>query len=242
MSPDRPQEPGRRVPDATLARLNLATTLADLLPLLVHDLNNALLVIAGSVELLEDGGLTAPQAVRVGRIRGQQEKMAATLRALVALLHPGADDGNRAELGAVVRQAVEFRRSGSARRGVQVTVEGPATAILAGVDAGSLLQIVLNLLANAEAAAAATTAGPRAVVITVGHDERSAVLTIVDTGPGVDAGPTGGLFEPFVGGTPGAAGLGLAVSRQLAVAAGGSLTALATGTSGTSFELRIPLA
>lgn len=242
MFPDGPQESGRRVPDAVLAHLNRATTLADLLPVLVHDLNNALLVIAGSVELLEDGGLTEPQAVRVGRIRGQQEKMAARLRALVAVLRPEADDGNRAEVGTVVRQAVEFRRSASARRGVEVRVEEPATAILAGLDRGSLLQIVLNLLANAEAAATARAAGERAVVITMGHDERCAVLTIADTGPGVDARHAGRLFEPFVSGTPGAAGLGLAVSRQLAERAGGTLTDLATGTSGACFELRIPLA
>lgn len=242
MSPDRPQEPGARVPDAVLARLNRATTLTDLLPVLVHDLNNALLVIAGSVELLEDDHLTESQSARVGRIHAQQEKMAAALRALVALLSPGAEDGNRAELGTVVRQAVELRRSAAARRRVQVSVEGPAAAILAGIDAGSLLQIVLNLLANAESAAAATTAGLRAVVITIRRDESCAVLTIADSGAGVGAEMAGMLFEPFTSGTPGtAAGLGLAVSRRMAEGAGGTLTSLATGT-GACFELRIPLA
>ncbi len=243
MPPDGPQESSRRVPDAVLAHLNRATTLADLLPVLVHDLNNALLVIAGSVELLEDGGLTEPQAVRVGRIRGQQEKMAATLRALVAVLRPGADDGNRAELGAVVRQAVEFRRSTSTRRGIQVRVDGPPAVIVAGLDAGSLLQIVLNLLANAEAAVSETPVSERRVVLSLGHDERDAVLRVADTGPGVDARNPRGLFEPFATGTPGmTAGLGLAVSRQIAEAAGGTLANLPTGTPGACFELRIPLA
>ncbi len=168
--------------------------------------------------------------------------MAATLRALVAVLRPGADDGNRAELGAVVRQAVEFRRSASTRRGIQVRVDGPPAAIVAGLDAASLLQIVLNLLANAEAAAAATTAGLRAVVITMRCDGPYAVLTIADSGAGVGVEMAGTLFEPFTSGTPGtAAGLGLAVSRRMAEEAGGTLTSLATGT-GACFELRIPLA
>ena len=240
---DAPGQTRLHLPDAVLARLNRATTLADLLPVLVHDLNNALLVIAGSVELLEDGGLTEPQAVRVGRIRGQQEKMAATLRALVAVLRPGADDGDRAELGAVVRQAVELRRSASTRRRIHVRVDGPPAAIVVGLDAGSLLQIVLNLLANAEAAVSETTASERGIVLSLGRDERDAVLRVADTGPGLDAGQTGGLFEPFVSGTPGTtAGLGLAVSRQIAEGAGGTLASLATGTSGACLELRIPLA
>ena len=97
---DAPGQTRLRVPDAVLARLNRATTLTDLLPALVHDLNNALLVVAGSVELLEDDHLTESQSTRVSRIREQQEKMAAALRALVSVLHSGADDGNRAELGA----------------------------------------------------------------------------------------------------------------------------------------------
>jgi two-component system, LuxR family, sensor kinase FixL len=48
---------------------------------------------------------------------------------------------------------------------------------------------------------------------------------VSDDGPGVSAASRAGLFEPFVSGKPTGMGLGLAVSRAIAEAHGGSLQA-----------------
>ena len=49
------------------------------------------------------------------------------------------------------------------------------------------------------------------------------------------------LFEPFVSGrSSDGTGLGLTISRELAVSHGGDLALVEAGPAGTTFELRLP--
>ena len=48
-------------------------------------------------------------------------------------------------------------------------------------------------------------------------------IAVSDNGPGIAASARGRLFQPFVSGKPVGMGLGLAVSRAIAEAHGGSL-------------------
>jgi len=61
---------------------------------------------------------------------------------------------------------------------------------------------------------------------------------VTDRGPGIAAGETERIFEPFVSGKPSGMGLGLAVSRAIAEAHGGRLEARA-GAHG-EFHLVLP--
>ena len=59
--------------------------------------------------------------------------------------------------------------------------------------------------------------------------------------PGLSRARPPRLFQPFAGSaSPGGAGLGLAISRELAQANGGVLELGETGPTGTTFELRLP--
>lgn len=240
MADETGEAPFPGIPAELVVRLNHAAAVTRLLPAIVHDLNNALLVIGGSVELLDDGALSGQQFPRVERIRIQQQRAAAVLRTLTAVLAGGDDPGGAADLRVVVNQALDLRKSTFARRGIAARVECPSGPVVARIGTGALLQIVLNLVANAEVAVGG--AADRAVTLAIAADLDRAVLTVTDTGAGVEAGIEAELFEPFASGTPGtSAGLGLAASRRLAEAAGGTLTLLPMAT-GARFELRLPLA
>jgi signal transduction histidine kinase len=71
-------------------------------------------------------------------------------------------------------------------------------------------------------------------------------VSVQDTGVGIPAEKLESIFEPFVqldrGQTPGmaGAGLGLAISRDLARAMGGELTARSALDAGSTFTLRLP--
>jgi signal transduction histidine kinase len=86
-------------------------------------------------------------------------------------------------------------------------------------DAAQLEQLLINILHNAAEASLET----KGTVTTGWRDLADCVEVFVrDTGPGI-MNPTN-LFVPFFTTKPGGSGIGLALSRQIAEAHGGSLT------------------
>jgi two-component system sensor histidine kinase TorS len=108
-------------------------------------------------------------------------------------------------------------------------------------DRRALLQILLNLVANA---CKFTTAGRVALRCRRSGDHVS--IEVSDTGVGIDPARLGDIFEPFVqldgsstrahGGT----GLGLTIAARLARELGGELSAASVPGSGSTFTLTVP--
>ncbi|MGE3345630.1 MAG: ATP-binding protein [Vicinamibacterales bacterium] len=229
--------PGTPAIDA-LIRLNHASVVASLVSGLIHDFNNSLLVIGGSVELLEEAQPGDDPRPRLERIRRQHAAMAGRLRELGGVLKPDGTE-TRADARAVVTQACAFREAALRRQAVAVQVEDAAGVVVA-IPPDHLLQIVLNLLLNAEAAVAGRERREIAwAVVRAGGEVR---ISVSDSGPGPGPGVRDHLFEPFVTSAPDErAGLGLHVSRTVAERAGGALT-LAYGPDGTIATLTLPVA
>jgi CheY-like chemotaxis protein len=113
-------------------------------------------------------------------------------------------------------------------------------------DADQLQQVLANLLTNARQALEHRPA-PRRLRIAARAAEGGAVeITAADNGPGVAAAARGRVFDPFFTTKPvgSGTGIGLAVSRGIAEAHGGSLTLedAAEEGGGARFVLRLPKA
>jgi len=109
------------------------------------------------------------------------------------------------------------------------------------VDRLQVELILRNLLVNAvESLAAAARNGARIRVAAERHDARHVRIVVADNGPGIPEGASEQVFQPFVSGKPTGMGLGLAVSRAMAEAHGGSLRAAAV--SHGEFHLVLPCA
>lgn len=105
----------------------------------------------------------------------------------------------------------------------------------AQADPDHLHRICANLIRNA--AEAMEGQG----TVSVGFD--GAVLSVLDTGPGLPNQAQSNLFKPFSGSTRrDGTGLGLALSRDLARAMGGDLELGETSDSGTRFVIFLPKA
>jgi signal transduction histidine kinase len=84
------------------------------------------------------------------------------------------------------------------------------------------------------------------VRVSVGFDDRSCRLTVVDSGPGIPRDQQARIFQPFEPGEnvrrkhlPGI-GLGLSLVRQMVDALGGSITLTSRVGQGTKFSVRLP--
>jgi signal transduction histidine kinase len=101
--------------------------------------------------------------------------------------------------------------------------------------------VLLNLLMNAIEALSDVGDGPRVLVVRSDPDAASGVLvTVRDSGPGLDPQQLDRLFEAFYTTKPHGLGLGLAISRSIIEAHGGRLWATANVPHGAVLQFTVP--
>jgi signal transduction histidine kinase len=134
-------------------------------------------------------------------------------------------------VGKLVRGRAEGLAAWAATRGVQISVDGDATATL---DSESVARAVDNLLRNA---VEASNSG-EAVAASIVEENDEVEVRVEDHGKGVSEERAVELFEPFFTTKPDGTGLGLAISRAIARAHGGELTYARIGAT-TRFQLSL---
>jgi signal transduction histidine kinase len=225
---------------AQLGQLNRLATAARLVAGLAHELNNSLQVVSGLVELMADHEDVPPDvAARIRKIGAQADKATSTIRQVLGYTREGLADQKHPDVAAAVDRALALRRYNLGRAGIAVTSEVPP-GLAVNIDERGLVQIVLNLVINAEDALA--SAAHKDLHIGAEAVQRGVRVTVRDTGHGVGDDIRQRIFEPFftTRTDAGAVGLGLPVARAIATSFGGSLL-LADGQPGsTSFVLEVP--
>ena len=121
-------------------------------------------------------------------------------------------------------------------RGVALATEGDACAAFTNREGNLVLLILENLVRNA---IEATPPGER-VVIRYDGEEEERVFTVRDRGPGFPEGVRHRLFQPVRTAKPGGAGIGLSISRHLALQIGAELSLVRSGPEGSELALRLP--
>ena len=239
----------RELNDA-LGRLRLAVQRRDeLLAMLSHELRNPLAPILNAIRLLE----REPEMSATGR-RGLE--MIARQTGQLARLVDDLLDASRlvngrirlrlapTSLSATVREIGDAMRAEVESSSQRLVVEVPDDPVDTLADAARITQALHNLLANA-----VKFGGPGGTVrLTLRVRGPEALITVSDTGIGIDPARLDDLFEPFVQIDPGLArvdgglGLGLATVRGLVALHDGSVRADSEGLGrGARFEVRLPL-
>ncbi len=106
------------------------------------------------------------------------------------------------------------------------------------LDVGLISQTLINLLKNAKEAILENI-DPQIHII-VKEMDRQLYLTVEDNGLGIPANKVNDLFIPFFSTKPEGSGIGLALSRKIINAPGGSLTYQRTDAGFTQFVVALP--
>lgn len=221
---------------AWLERVNRLSLLSRLVATTLHDMNNALQVIGGGLELLQMQPVDLASVTRA--VGGKTERANVLLQDLSRFMRDTGGTEEPVELRALAEHALALRHFALGRLRATFTVDGSALVI--ATVRRDVLQILLNLVVNSEAALRGVP-NP-ALRIVVASSDRGATIAVEDNGKGVSPDQRESLFdrrEAAGDGVMSPLGIGLAVSRALAERRGGALTYTPREPDGSIFTLTI---
>lgn len=214
-----------------------------------HELRTPLNAIGGYAELLDmgiHGPVTEEQHQALHRVQVAQRHLLGLINDLLNYA--------RVEAGRVEYQLTEVDVPGVAEEVLTLLLPqagdrkvaancGSAGELRARADRERLQQVLLNLISNA---VKYSEPGDSIEVECAATDD-SVIVRVIDTGRGIPPEKLESIFDPFVQVKPnlssdgaGGAGLGLAISRELARGMGGDLTAESKVGEGSVFTLTLP--
>lgn len=232
----------RRANESLQHSLRLAAA-SEMAGAIAHEVNQPLTALVNygqaAQTLLERGqSERLPQVIE--RILAEAQRASDVVRRLRDFFREGTTRLEQISVADLMRSARNIGSSMLAARNVtlEVRVEDGLPAILA--DRLQIELVLRNLIANAlEAVGADKQSAGHIELRAQRSDSGELRIVITDSGPGLSFGEQERIFAPFVSGKPTGMGLGLAISRAIAEAHGGSLVAQ-SGPRG-EFHLLLPL-
>jgi two-component system OmpR family sensor kinase len=207
-----------------------------------HELRTPLAIMRAELEVsMRDRDLAQPAREALSSVLQEVERMGATVEDMLTLAK--ADEGrltlelDRIDLAEVARAARDALGTMAAGAGVQVHLDGRATA---SADRRRVEQVLRNLLANA----IRYVGRGGHVVVEVGGDGRVATCAVRDDGPGIPPDALAHVFDRFYRADASRAGagsgLGLAICREIVAAHGGTIDASSEPGHGSVFTFTLP--
>lgn len=140
----------------------------------------------------------------------------------------------------LITEVVDLARSDARHAGVALRVRPGKGLPRVQVDCIQIEQVLLNLVRNGIETLQLADTRTRVLTISSRCDGARVLISVHDNGPGVPPEIGARVFEPFFTTKTGGMGIGLAISRSIAEAHGGSLRLDTTCSRGARFVLALP--
>ncbi len=204
-----------------LNRSERLAALGKLVAGVAHEVRNPLAGIRSTAQLCERG--IPFDAHSAGDLIAEVDRLDAIVGRLLQFARVGHEPLQRGNLNELVLEATRWIRPLAEEIGVHLEFNLDHSAPELPLASLAFVQAIRNLTLNA---LQAMPNGGLLTLSTVHHvARREMVVSVVDSGPGLDDRVLEHLFEPFFTTKADCTGLGLAIAREIALAHGGLLTA-----------------
>ena len=239
------EDPEQRGEFLHLSRLAIV---GELTASIAHEINQplgAILSNADAAELLLDSGVSNPDLLRqiLADIRRDDIRASEVISHIRALLGKRTAEPRAVDLALVGGNALRLIGPEAERRGVALECR-VATALPPVMgDQVQLEQVLLNLLLNGMQAMADTPMERRRLQLCIdAAGDGQLVMAVSDFGEGIPPDRLTQLFDSFYTTREKGMGLGLAITRSIVEAHGGSIDAANRPDSGAVFRVVLPAA
>ena len=225
---ERKQAQQALVDQASLARLG------EMAAVVAHEVRNPLAGLRGALQILSqrlkderaERGIILEMIKRLDVLNDRVNDM-------LRYAKPRTPELSRVSLRPLLNATAELARRDQAMSALEIAIEGDSPAAFG--DAEMLREVFLNLILNAGQAMEG-----RGVVRILLEGGSSAVVRVVDTGPGMSDELRERVFDPFVTTKSAGTGLGLAIVRRLLELQGASVEVESTSPGGTTMRVVLP--
>ena len=243
----RESERRYRALEMELAHANRVATMGQLSGSIAHGINQPIAaVIANASAGLRWLGAQQPDLEEVRQALGRVVRdgtrageVIGGIRALVKKVPPRREI---LDINQSIREVIALTQTETQSNAVRLQSRLADDLPLVSADRVQLQQLMINLIINAIEAMAGAGDGPRELTIVSGIDDADdVVVEVQDTGRGLDPEKLDRLFQSFYTTKPDGIGMGLAISRSIAEAHGGCLSAAPNNPRGAVFRFTLPV-
>jgi predicted ATPase/signal transduction histidine kinase len=243
----RRAEEALRDAEAELARAARLTTMGELAASIAHEINQPLAAIvsnggAGLRWLNRETPDIDEAREAFERMLSNGQRAADVIRGLRALARKSGPQLTTLDIDDAIHEVLMLTRNDAERQGVVLHTDLAVSDQPVMGDRVQLQQVLLNLILNAIDAMKAVTDRARELAVSSALTEAgSVVISVEDSGLGLDPAVAQRIFEPFVTTKSEGLGMGLSICRSIIEAHGGRLWVSPGVPHGTLFRFTVPI-
>ncbi|XIA67073.1 ABC transporter substrate binding protein [Bradyrhizobium sp. TZ2] len=232
---------------AELAHADRQATAGELTSTIAHELNQPLGTILTNAETAEIIlSSPAPNLSEVKEIladiKRDDIRASEVIHRTRGFLRRAPFEDKAIDLNDTLRKVFDFLSVQASARNVALYVEPSKEPLQVRGDQVQLQQVIMNLVVNSMDAMAAIPNGRTVIGRAEMNGGSSAVVSILDSGPGIPAEKLNEVFDPFFTTKKQGMGIGLSISRTIVQAHRGRIWAENQREGGAVFRLSLPLA
>ncbi|MCP4128302.1 MAG: PhnD/SsuA/transferrin family substrate-binding protein [Gammaproteobacteria bacterium] len=230
-----------------LAHVARLSTMGEMASGIAHELNQPLTAITANshacVRMLESGAAQPGKIPDVlERIASQAERAGKIIWQLRQFVRKDQPERSLADLNGLVRGVVVLLEPEAKDAAVDIRLELGADISQINVQHIQIEQVILNLARNAIEAMSEQAAKPRVLTLrTSNGGDNAVIVSVEDTGPGLDEDIVKDVFNPFITTKPKGMGLGLSISLGIVEAHQGNLYVDSAPGDGAVFRFVLPV-
>jgi signal transduction histidine kinase len=230
-----------------LARVSRLTTMGAMTASIAHEINQPLAAIAANANAgLRWLSRSTPDIDEVHaalkRINNDAHRASEVIQSIRSIFKKAPQQGALVDINAVVQEVLALVHGELINYRVAVRSDLRSQLPPVRADHVQLQQVILNLIMNAVEAMGTVEDGARVLSVASQTQEPNGVLlTVQDTGPGIDPSRKDRIFDAFFSTKSSGMGMGLFICRSIVEAHGGHLWATAAQPHGAIFHLALPI-
>src|SRR6516225_5074672 len=231
-----------------VARMTQRMAMGEMAASIVHEINQPLAAVAANADagqrwLSRERPDIEEARAAFKRVVGDSHRASAIIDEIRLMFRHDGMTMAALDVNALIREVLSLLRGDLENHRITIDMDLPDGLPPVSANVVQLRQVMVNLITNAADAMSTVMDRERLLRLrTQAHEADGLLMTVEDTGSGIDPQHADRIFEPFFTTKPQGMGMGLSICRSIVEHHGGHLSVAPGVTHGSIFQVSLPIA